>query len=281
MKYLENIKVKLEDFRYEWRKKNITEKYKSNFKGNCLHFFKIIPFFIFICTYFLFILKIPNLISDFTYDISGFLLLFAIEIVLFVAVIVWILYKFKISRFGFFVNLFAFKIVYFIPIFFLFFISSKIFKQEIITKNYVGLSKYEKDINDDMNGKTYETLATFPNQLFEASSTNLQDLQNQKDKDGEDIYISQNFYFWQTSIIYGYDISNIVNIDNIEYSRKVLLNLSLFPLLIIECLLDAIPMVFMLIFITLICYLFNYRFPFSSYDSLRKYINKSSRHNEN
>ena len=113
-------------------------------------------------------------------------------------------------------------------------------------KANIDLTKWEYEVNGDGGGNNeLQYYTAFPNNSF-----------------------IENGYVW-------------FNIDNIEYSRKVLLNLSLFPLLIIECLLDAIPMVFMLIFITLICYLFNYRFPFSSYDSLRKYINKSSRHNEN
>ena len=270
---LESLKIKL---KYRWEDLNIIEKYRINLKGNCIHFLKIIPFYIIVCTYFHFLIGIPNLISNFTYDESGFLLLFIIEIIVLLLTIILILVKVKINLNAFLVQLFLFKIMYIIPLIFVWCISFSIFKNEITQKDYVGLSKYEEEYSEDSNGESQETLNTFPSKLYEVSDTQLENLQNMKKADGDDLYISKKFYFWQTSIIHGYDISNVRNVNDIEYSNKVLLNLSLFFFLIYESFLDGIPMFIILMSCTILCYLFNYRFPFRSYNSLRTYINKSS-----
>jgi hypothetical protein len=281
------LKEKIEDWQYEIEvcfcdlkerldNINILEKYKNNFKGNCIHFLKIIPFLLFLSTYFIFLLKIPNLISCFSLNGSDFLLLFLVEIIIIVSIVVFVLIKLKVSIFAFiFFSHFIFLFKYFIPLSLVYFISFNIFPQDLISKKYVGLSKYEIDYLEDESGYVDEKLITYPCQLFEISDSSYENLLNTVNVEGERIYLSRKFIFWQTSLIYGFDVNNVHEINNLLYSKRILLNLSLLPFLILEFILVGLPFFFGLIGTTLLCYFFNYRFPFNNYSSIRKILNES------
>lgn len=138
------------------------------------------------------------------------------------------------------------------------------FKQE-----YIATGGYYEEEDGEGNIKTYDK----PFYVFHSIDEQIEESRNEIEREYGDV-LEMKFVFWQTAYATGYDPKFIKEYSNSEGSQKTVLVITTGLLVLIECLLNSLPLVVFYLTIPFLLFLFKKPFLFKDYNHLKEVIEK-------
>lgn len=145
-------------------------------------------------------------------------------------------------------------------------------KVSFLERNYIATAGTTEELNSNEDGtNTYYTNTFVFNKNDNAAKTEIEKL----DEEYSEGSSTTEFIFWQTALANGYEPKNINSYNCCENSsQKLELYLTVGPLTLVECLINAAPPAFFLLVIPLLGLLFKKRLFFNDIHDLRRIFKK-------
>lgn len=145
-------------------------------------------------------------------------------------------------------------------------------KVSFLERNYIATAGTTEEVNSNEDG----TNTYYANTFVFNKSDNAAEIEIERlDKEYSEGSSTKEFIFWQTALASGYEPKNINSYNCCgSSSQKLELYLTVGPLTLVECLINAAPPAFFLLIIPLLGLLFKKRLFFSDMNDLRKIFKK-------
>lgn len=142
-------------------------------------------------------------------------------------------------------------------------------KLNFFNQEYIGTYGYYEDEDGEGNMQTYDK----PFYVFHKNVKQIEESYSEIQEEYGDAS-KEKFAFWQTAFAAGYDPKYIQEFGNAEGSQKNVLIITTGLLVLIECLMNSLPLAIFYIAFPLVLFLIGKPFLFKNYSNLKEVIEK-------